>query len=47
MDEVGVLVTLTAGFAVALIFGYLARRLNLSSIIGYLLAVIIHSGFCG
>jgi monovalent cation:H+ antiporter-2, CPA2 family len=41
MDEVKILVTLAGGFAVALIFGYLAHRLKLSPIIGYLLAGIV------
>ncbi|MDP2853274.1 MAG: hypothetical protein Q8O28_03395 [Smithellaceae bacterium] len=37
MAEISVLVTLAGGFAVALVFGYLAHRLKLSPIIGYLL----------
>ena len=45
MDEIGVLVTLAGGFAVALVFGYLANRLKLSPIIGYLLAGIVIGPF--
>ncbi|PKN86413.1 MAG: sodium:proton exchanger, partial [Deltaproteobacteria bacterium HGW-Deltaproteobacteria-1] len=45
MDEIGVLVTLAGGFAVALVFGYLAHRLKLSPIIGYLLAGIVIGPF--
>ncbi|NLD82291.1 MAG: sodium:proton exchanger [Smithella sp.] len=45
MDEIGVLVTLAGGFAVALVFGYLAHRLRLSPIIGYLLAGIVIGPF--
>lgn len=45
MDEIGVLVTLAGGFAVALVFGYLALRLKLSPIIGYLLAGIVIGPF--
>ena len=45
MDEIGVLMTLAGGFAVALVFGYLAHRLKLSPIIGYLLAGIVIGPF--
>jgi len=45
MDEIGVLTTLAGGFAVALVFGYLAHRLKLSPIIGYLLAGIVIGPF--
>ncbi|PKN17026.1 MAG: sodium:proton exchanger [Deltaproteobacteria bacterium HGW-Deltaproteobacteria-6] len=45
MNEIGVLVTLAGGFAVALVFGYLANRLKLSPIIGYLLAGIVIGPF--
>jgi monovalent cation:H+ antiporter-2, CPA2 family len=45
MDEISVLTTLTGGFTVALVFGYLAHRLKLSPIIGYLLAGIVIGPF--
>ncbi len=45
MDELSVLTTLAGGFAVALVFGYLAHRLKLSPIIGYLLAGIVIGPF--
>ena len=45
MDEISVLTTLAGGFAVALVFGYLAHRLKLSPIIGYLLAGIVIGPF--
>lgn len=38
MHELGVLLTFTGGLAGALVFGFFARRLKLSPIIGYLLA---------
>jgi len=38
MDELSVLITLAGGLAGALVFGYLAHRLKLSPIVGYLLA---------
>ena len=38
MDELSILITFTGGLAVALFFGYIAQRLKLSPIIGYLLA---------
>jgi CPA2 family monovalent cation:H+ antiporter-2 len=38
MHEQGIVVTLVAGLATALLFGLLTRRLGLSSILGYLLA---------
>jgi CPA2 family monovalent cation:H+ antiporter-2 len=38
MAELSILITLTGGLAVALVLGYLAHRLMLSPIIGYLLA---------
>lgn len=40
MDELGLLITFTGGLAGALVFGYLAHRLKLSPIVGYLLAGI-------
>jgi CPA2 family monovalent cation:H+ antiporter-2 len=40
MDELSVLITFAVGLAAALIFGYIALRLKLSPIIGYLLAGI-------
>ena len=45
MDEISVLTTLAGGFTVALVFGYLAHRLKLSPIIGYLLAGIVIGPF--
>lgn len=38
MDELTLLITFTGGLAGALVFGYLAQRLKLSPIVGYLLA---------
>jgi len=38
MHELGVLLTFTGGLAGALVFGFIAQRLKLSPIIGYLLA---------
>jgi CPA2 family monovalent cation:H+ antiporter-2 len=38
MHDLGVLITFAGGLAVALVFGYLANRLKLSPIVGYLLA---------
>src|SRR5512137_2394933 len=40
MDELSVLLTFAGGLAGALVFGYLAHRLKLSPIVGYLLAGI-------
>ncbi len=40
MEELSVLLTFAVGLAGALVFGYIALRLNLSPIIGYLLAGI-------
>src|SRR5512137_1165668 len=40
MDELGVLITFAVGLTGALVFGYVALRLKLSPIIGYLLAGI-------
>lgn len=40
MDELAVLITFTGGLTGALVFGYLAHRLRLSPIVGYLLAGI-------
>ncbi len=45
MNEISVLTTLAGGFTVALVFGYLAQRLKLSPIIGYLLAGIVIGPF--
>ena len=45
MDEVSILLTFTGGLAVALVFGYLAHRLKLSPIIGYLLAGVVVGPF--
>ncbi|HET6485142.1 MAG TPA: cation:proton antiporter, partial [Spirochaetia bacterium] len=45
MDELGFLTTLVGGLGGALILGYLAQRLKLSPIIGYLLAGIIVGPF--
>ena len=44
MHNLGVLMTLTGGLAAALVFGFLAHRLKISPIVGYLLAgvVVIH-----
>ncbi len=40
MDELSMLITFAGGLAGALVFGYLAHRLKLSPIVGYLLAGI-------
>ncbi len=40
MHELDLILTLTGGLAVALVFGYLTQRLGLSPIVGYLLAGI-------
>lgn len=40
MHELNILFTLVAGLAVALVFGYIAKRLSISPIVGYLLAGI-------
>ncbi len=45
MDELSVLITFAVGLAAALLFGYIAVRLKLSPIIGYLLAGIIVGPF--
>src|SRR5512145_822690 len=45
MGEIGILLTFTVGLAVALVFGYLANRMKLSPIIGYLLAGIVVGPF--
>lgn len=37
-DNLQVVVILTAGFCLASLFGYIAQRLKLSSILGYLVA---------
>jgi CPA2 family monovalent cation:H+ antiporter-2 len=38
MHQVDLILTLTAGLAVALVFGYITQRIGLSPIVGYLLA---------
>lgn len=45
MDETSIIFTFLAGLAVALIFGYFAKKLKISPIIGYLLAGIIVGPF--
>jgi CPA2 family monovalent cation:H+ antiporter-2 len=45
MDELNILLTFAVGLAGALIFGYLAFRLKLAPIIGYLLAGIVIGPF--
>lgn len=45
MEELYVLLTFTGGLAAALLFGYIALRLKLSPIIGYLLAGIVVGPF--
>ena len=45
MDKISILTTLAGGFTVALVFGYLANRMKLSPIIGYLLAGIVIGPF--
>lgn len=43
MQNLDLILTLTGGFAAALVFGYLTHRLGLSPIVGYLLAGIVVS----
>ena len=43
MHDVNLILTLTGGFAAALVFGYLTHRIGLSPIVGYLLAGIMIS----
>lgn len=43
MQDLDLILTLTGGFAAALVFGYLTHRFGLSPIVGYLLAGIIVS----
>ena len=38
MHDLDLILTLTNGLAVALVFGYITHRLGLSPIVGYLLA---------
>ncbi|HOD14526.1 MAG TPA: cation:proton antiporter [Spirochaetota bacterium] len=45
MSELNVLLTFTGGLSTALIFGYIAQRLKLSPIVGYLLAGIVVGPF--
>jgi K+:H+ antiporter len=45
MHDLGVLMTFAAGLAGALVFGYLAHRLKLSPIVGYLLAGVVVGPF--
>jgi len=45
MHDLGVLITFAAGLAAALVFGYLANRLRLSPIVGYLLAGVVVGPF--
>ncbi len=45
MHDLGVLMTFAAGLAAALVFGYLANRLRLSPIVGYLLAGVVVGPF--
>jgi len=45
MDEINVLLTFTGGLAAALFLGYVANRLRLSPIIGYLLAGLVVGPF--
>ncbi len=45
MDELNILMTFAAGLAGALVFGYIAVRLNLSPIIGYLIAGVMVGPF--
>lgn len=40
MSEINVLLTFTGGLSAALILGYVAKRLKLSPIVGYLIAGI-------
>ncbi|HOV68311.1 MAG TPA: cation:proton antiporter, partial [Methanoregulaceae archaeon] len=41
MHDIDLILTLTGGFAAALVFGYLTHRIGLSPIVGYLLAGIV------
>jgi len=45
MHDLGVLMTFAAGLAGALVFGYVANRLRLSPIVGYLLAGVVVGPF--
>ncbi len=45
MNEFSILITFTGSLALALIFGYIAHRLKLSPIIGYLLAGVVVGPF--
>lgn len=45
MNETSIILTFLAGLAIALILGYFAKRLKISSIIGYLLAGIVVGPF--
>src|SRR3954463_11562209 len=45
MHDLGVLITFTGGLAAALVFGFLAHRLKLSPIVGYLLAGVLVGPF--
>ena len=45
MHELSVLITFTGGLAAALVFGFVANRLKLSSIVGYLLAGVVVGPF--
>ena len=45
MDNLSILLTFTGGLAGALIFGYIANRLKVSPIVGYLLAGIVVGPF--
>lgn len=45
MHNLGVLMTLTGGLAAALVFGFLAHRLKISPIVGYLLAGVVVGPF--
>jgi CPA2 family monovalent cation:H+ antiporter-2 len=45
MHDLGVLLTFAGGLAAALVFGYLAHRLKLSPIVGYLLAGVVVGPF--
>jgi CPA2 family monovalent cation:H+ antiporter-2 len=45
MNELSVLMTFTAGLGTALAFGYVAKRLSLSPIVGYLVAGILVGPF--
>src|SRR5262245_10326129 len=41
MHELGIIITLSAGLAAALVLGFLAHRIGLSPILGYLLAGVV------